>query len=80
VPLDKPNTLSGKRAAAHSYADPQTGREVRLVADHPMLYDLRLDPGESYNVVDRHPDVAAQVLGDVERWEQEYFANPRGWK
>jgi len=80
VPLDKPNTLSGKRAAAHSYADPQTGREVRLVADHPMLYDLRLDPGESYNVVDRHPDVAAQILGDVERWEQEYFANPRGWK
>jgi arylsulfatase A-like enzyme len=80
VPLDKPNSFAGKRVEAYSYADPRSGREIRLVADHPMLYDLRLDPGESYNVVARHPDVAAQIRGDLERWEQDFFANPRGWK
>ena len=80
VPLDKPDTLAGKRVAGYRYSDAQTGREIRLVADDPLLYDLQLDPGESYNVADRHPAVAAQIRADVERWEQDYFANPRGWK
>jgi len=31
-------------------------------------------------VVERHRDVAAQALGYVERWEEEFFANPRGWR
>ena len=42
--------------------------------------DLGRDPTESYNVVDRHPDVAQEVLGFIERWEQDWLANPRGWK
>ena len=80
VPLDKPNTLAGKRVAGYKYSDPQTGREIRLLADDPMLYDLRLDPGEAYNVVQRHPDVAAQLRGYIERWERDFYTNPRGWK
>jgi arylsulfatase A-like enzyme len=80
VPLDKPNALAGRRLANYRYADEQAGRETRLYADHPMLYDLSLDPGESYNVVQRHPQVAQRMLGHVERWEQDYFTNPRGWK
>jgi len=44
-------------------------------------YDLRTDPGESYNVVDRHPDEGKRLRGFIERWEQDFFANPRGcWK
>jgi hypothetical protein len=45
-----------------------------------MLYDLRLDPAESYNVVSRHDEVAGRLRADIERWEQDYFANPRGWR
>jgi hypothetical protein len=60
--------------------DERNGRETRLYADNPMLYDLSLDPGEAYNVVERHPEVAQRMLGYVERWEQDYFTNPRGWK
>jgi len=80
VPLDKPNTLAGKRVANYRYTDPATNRTVRLVADDPMLYDLRLDSGESYNVADRHPGETARLLNYIERWETEFFANPRGWK
>jgi len=80
VPLDKPNSLAGRRVANYKYVDERNGREVRLYADHPMLYDLSLDPGEAYNVVERHPEVSQRMLGYIERWEQDYFANPRGWK
>jgi arylsulfatase A-like enzyme len=80
VPLDKPNALAGRRVANYKYVDERNGREARLYADHPMLYDLSLDPGEAYNVVERHPEVAQRMLDHIERWEQDYFTNPRGWK
>lgn len=51
-----------------------------LVTSFPMLYDLRIDAGESYNVADRHPDETARLRGLVERWEQDFVASPRGWK
>ena len=80
VPYDEPSTLTGKRVAAYTYADPKTGQTIHLLQSFPLLYDLRIDPGESYNVVDRHPDEGARLLGLIERWEQDFFANPRGWK
>jgi arylsulfatase A-like enzyme len=80
VPLDRPDTFAGQRVAGYRYADPQTGRDVRLVADDPMLYDLRLDPAESYNLASRQADVAGRIQGAIERWEQDFFVNPRGWR
>ena len=80
VPLDKPNSLAGQRLEEYKYADERTGRELRLYADHPMLYDVALDPGEAYNLAARQPDVSARMLGYIERWEQDWLKNPRGWK
>lgn len=80
VPFDKPSTLTGKRAQGYTYTDPKTGRTIHLLSDFPMLYDLRIDPGESYNVADRHPDERKRPLRFIEDWERDSFANPRGWK
>jgi arylsulfatase A-like enzyme len=80
VPLDKPNSLAGRRLEGYTYTDERTGRELRLYADHPMLYDLALDPGEAYNLAARQPEVSARMLGYIERWEQDWLKNPRGWK
>jgi arylsulfatase A-like enzyme len=80
VPLDKPDKLIGRRVAAYSYTDPKTGRSAPLLADSPMLYDLRVDPNESYNVADRHPEEDRRALRYIQEWEQGFFANPRGWK
>jgi arylsulfatase A len=80
VPLDKPSTFTGKRGQAYTYTDPKTGQTIHLLQSFPLLYDLRTDPGESYNVVDRHPDESKRLRGFIERWEQDFFANPRGWK
>jgi arylsulfatase A len=80
VPFDDPSTLTGKRAAAYIYTDPKTGRTIQLLSDFPMLYDLRIDASESYNVAVRHPDEARRLLGLIEAWEGQFAVNPRGWK
>lgn len=45
----------------------------------PLLYNLALDPGESYNVIDTHPDVARKLAGMLAQWEQVTNSNPRGF-
>jgi arylsulfatase A-like enzyme len=80
IPLDKPSTFPGKRAAAYTYTDENTGETVQLITKFPMLFDLTRDRGESYNVADRHPEDARRLLGLIEGWERDFFANPRGWR
>jgi hypothetical protein len=46
----------------------------------PLLYDLSLDPGESYNVIDTHPHVAAEMEKMLQRWESDTLKNPGGWR
>ncbi len=50
-------------------------RRYKLV-DYPLLeggyrrvlYDLELDPAESINVIDAHPDVAARLDAELRAW------------
>ena len=79
-PLDKPNTAVGRAAHDHVYTDPKTGHTAHLLTHDPLLFDVTVDPNESYNVAERHPDDVQRVHAMIERWEQEFFANPRGWK
>jgi hypothetical protein len=80
TPLDNPTSLVGRRLAGYTYTDPRTGQTIRLTPGYPLLYDLRIDPGEAYNVVDRHPEVSQRALRTIQDWENAFFANPRGWK
>jgi uncharacterized sulfatase len=80
TPLDNPTSLVGQRLAGYTYTDPRTGQTIRLTPGYPLLYDLQIDPGEAYNVVDRHPEVSQRALRRIQDWENDFFANPRGWK
>ncbi|MBI3463536.1 MAG: arylsulfatase [Planctomycetes bacterium] len=42
----------------------------RLV-NNQELYDLQADPGETTNVIDRHPDVAAELRAAYDKWWDE---------
>jgi len=46
----------------------------------PLLYDLSVDPGENYNVIDTYPDVAEKMHGILVEWEQQIKKNPRGFR
>ncbi len=44
----------------------------------PMLFDLRNDPGEAYDLAATRPDVARRLDGLMTRWESDLAANPAG--
>jgi arylsulfatase A len=66
APIDKPGTLLGR------FSKGRLGR-------WPLLYDLELDPGESYNLIDTHPEVGQKLLEKMTEWEEALRQNPRGW-
>jgi hypothetical protein len=79
LPYDKPGTLPGRQTAAYVYTDPKTGRSANLLDAGAMLYDLRNDAAESYNVADRHPEETRRLEALAAGWEP-LPANPRGWR
>ncbi|MGD8316296.1 MAG: sulfatase, partial [Myxococcales bacterium] len=46
----------------------------------PLLFNLELDRDESYDLGNKHPDLAAQLAEQMKRWAAELEANPKGWK
>ncbi len=45
----------------------------------PLLYNLSVDPSESYNVIQTYPEVAEKLQGKLLKWELEAQKNPRGF-
>jgi arylsulfatase A-like enzyme len=45
----------------------------------PWLFDLALDPRESYDVSARHPEEARRLRGLLEERRREMETHPRGW-
>jgi uncharacterized sulfatase len=66
APIDKPDTLLGK------YSKGKLGR-------WPLLHDLALDPNESYNLIDTHPEIGQKLNEKMKAWEESLRENPRGW-
>ena len=46
----------------------------------PWLFDIELDPDESYDVSERHPEIFARLGLMLEARLQELEENPRGWR
>lgn len=45
----------------------------------PFLFDLGVDPNESYSQIESHPQVADDLKRMLDEWEAQMDANPRGW-
>jgi uncharacterized sulfatase len=45
----------------------------------PLLYNLSVDPSESYNVIDTYPDIGEKLRTRLVGWELATRKNPRGF-
>lgn len=45
----------------------------------PLLYDMQLDPSESYNTIETYPGKAEELKNRLEEWKQRTEKNPRGF-
>lgn len=50
-----------------------------LFSQVPFLFDLEVDPAESYNLIESYPEVAHGFSEILDAWEAEMDANRRGW-
>lgn len=46
----------------------------------PWLYNLELDPGESYNLRREHPDIVEAMEAIFQQWQKSMKENLGGWK
>ena len=44
----------------------------------PWLYNLELDPGESYNLRDKYPEKIAELTQIMDNWNRQIETNPKG--
>ncbi len=80
IPLDKKGTFFGDAAGGHDYHPEGSDESVPTMGSWPLLYNMRFDDGESYNVIKKYPAVADELMARLEQFEYEFFSNPRGWK
>lgn len=76
-----------RRLSRYTWPAPLDGIELvnRVGGEHlgdrwPLLYNLELDPAESYNVIDRHPEVVARLEALMAREDEQRKQNPGGWR
>lgn len=50
-----------------------------LFSHGPFLFNLEIDPSESYNLIETYPDVAKRFAEILDSWDEEMDANLRGW-
>ena len=46
----------------------------------PLLFDLEIDPGESYDVHLRYPEITEKLDAQMSAWESALALDPKGWK
>jgi uncharacterized sulfatase len=61
------------------YGNPMDWPLAPFVDKGPWLFDLELDPDESYDVSERHPEVARRLESLLEEHRRELDENPSGW-
>lgn len=80
VPVDKPDTLTGKVASARDYTPEGTDIKIPVGPELPTLYHVGVDFSESYSVNKRYPIQLKKMQANYFAWRSRFYDNPRGWK
>jgi len=61
------------------YGNPMSWRWGPFIPKGPWLFDLEIDPEESYDITIRKPELAQQLADELSERREEWQQNPRGW-
>lgn len=72
------------RSTSHYTWPMPANKKLGRLANHttgplPLLFNLRTDPGEAYNLAEGHPDIVQQMEKAMTEWESEMEANLLGF-
>lgn len=72
------------RSASHYTWPMPVNKKLGHLANHtdgplPLLHNLTTDPGEAYNLAERHPEVVERLEAALAAWEREMDENPLGF-
>jgi arylsulfatase A-like enzyme len=72
------------RSTSHYTWPMPTNKKLGRLADHtsgplPLLYDLRTDPGEAYNLASGNPEIVRDMEDAMSAWEAGMESNPLGF-
>lgn len=70
--------------SVHDYVWPvPVNKKLGLLSEHttgasPLLFNLKEDPSESYNVADEHPEIVLKLSKVMEQWKKDLEENELG--
>lgn len=77
------DTLIGIRHNNWKYLRPHMSDNgafrTRFIKQGPFLFNLELDPNESYSMIESEPEIAQMLSKMLDKWEAEMEMNVRGW-
>lgn len=76
-PLDKQDSFAGKLTSARNYTPPNSDQSVPTLGRWPLLYNLKHDRAEAYNVADHNPEITNKLGVQLKAWRAEFYQNPR---
>ncbi len=77
--MDKPVTFFARAAKGHDYKPPGSDESIPTIVSFPLLYDMKYDKGENYNLAKRHPKVTARMKKKLADFEKTFYGNIRGF-
>lgn len=76
-PIDKQDSIAGKMVSSRDYSPENSDVKIPTLGYWPLLYDLRVDAGESYNVAKHEPEVVDNLEENLRQWRNKFHADPR---
>lgn len=77
IPVDKPIGLS--KVLSPIYEAPDGSYSISKLNTWPRLFDIQVDPSESYDVKIHHPTEVKRLKRIMTTWRKEFYANPQGF-
>ncbi len=76
-PLDKLDSFAGRMVSSRDYSPPDSTESIPTLGYWPLLYNVKRDPLEAYNVAKTFPEQRDSLARTLAQFKTEFYADPR---